>query len=129
MDQSRKRLDIIDQIRDSVSSASPLTDPFLYYLPDLLVQSEFSNLHLDNILTFTQYAQNNYTSPILKDALHILNQMIQNQDGRLNPPGPQMFYNTQYFFWKELGQHTQSAEVIAHIINKAVFQLALENTH
>jgi len=124
----KQRMDGIDQIRDCVSGISSEENPFLYYLPDLLVSATFLSIDPSQALLFTKVATLHDHSPLIIDALRILNQMVNPKDGSVYPPGPQMFYNNSNFFWKELGTHTTSAEAILHIINKTTFTLSLENT-
>lgn len=114
-------------MKDYVSWASPNTEPFLYYLPDILTRPHFEKINLDSLLTFVQHARNE--TDIMKDALKILNSMVVPNEGHLLPPSPDMFYNNTHFLWKELGSHTESIDAIMHIINKTLFSLSLENIH
>jgi hypothetical protein len=123
---AKQRLDLIDRIRDKTARASAQQNPFIYYLPEILTKPEFQEVNLSNILLFVTYFENDQYAPVVSDALHILNQLVSNNEGTILPPGPQMFYNSRNFFWKELGNHTNASHVIMHIINKTIFLLSLE---
>lgn len=119
--QPMDRLDYIGQVRDLVSRTSSYTDPFLYYFPDILLKPEFEHLNYQSILRFTRLALLPEKSPLIADALKILNKLVNPQDGQLLPPSRDMFYENQNFFWHELGVHTTAVDVIMHVLNKIMF--------
>lgn len=97
------------------------TQPFLYYLPQLLTKQELSQINPDHAITFVQLAMRNEKSPLIQDALRILNKIIDPENGNLIHPGRDIFYENQSFFWNELGNHTKATDIISHIFNKTIF--------
>ena len=111
----------LGKLTDLVSRLSPKTQTFLYYLPQLLNTPEFSNINPENAVKFTELALKDEQSPIIKDALKVLNRVVNIEDGSLKMFSKDMFYENNSFFWRELGEHTKTPEVIAHIFNKIIF--------
>jgi hypothetical protein len=120
-----KRSQIIGQIRDLIPNTSSFTDPFLYYLPNLLTSAEFKNINAEKTLDFVRLAVKYEKPQIVIDALKILNQLIDPQVGTLKRPDKEFFYENNNFFWKELGGYTESPDVIMHILNKTLFVITV----
>lgn len=114
-----KRTDYLGQIQDLVSTINPYREPFLHFLPELLMQADFKNIDMVKALRFTQLGLQSDEPPIIADAKKILNQIVSS-DGTLATPSLSMFYENHSFFWKELGGHTKPIDVISHILNKSM---------
>jgi hypothetical protein len=115
------RLNALGQIQDLVGHVNYEKDPFLYYLPELLCKPEFALIDATKMLQFVTVALKPEKPPIMIDALKILNQIVNAEDGSLQTPAPNFFYDNQNFLWKELGGHERPVDVILHMVNKVLF--------
>jgi hypothetical protein len=113
---------LIDQLRDVVGSQND--DLFLHTLPDLLETQKIPPVLAKNCYLFAQNAVNDLQHPMVSEALKILNQLIDVEDGTLLPTSSDMFIS-RHFKWDELGSHKDPQSTITHIINKCVTQLNL----
>lgn len=120
-----KRLETIIQIKSLVERLDNHTHPFLFHLPSLLERKEFSRFDPTKALEFTRSALKYDSHPVIKDALRILDNIISVEDGTLKTPGPNHFFNNQYFFWNELGTYTSAFDVISHVFNRTIFFLSV----
>jgi hypothetical protein len=121
MDTAQTKQALIGQLRDLIAMIDMQHDPFLYYLPALLQTSELSDIDVGHAVTFTKLALKYDSAPMVKDALLILNRIVNPDDGRLLAPSPSCFSGNRSFFWNELGDHTNARDVIFHIFNKTIF--------
>ncbi|OGG05048.1 hypothetical protein A2Z33_07245 [Candidatus Gottesmanbacteria bacterium RBG_16_52_11] len=116
-----RRLVTIGQIRDLVPKMARYTDPFLYYLPDILNRPEFLDVNAEKVLEFVRQALNYKKQPMVSDALTILNRMVDKEDGSLKMPAEDLFYGNYSFKYKELGSHKTPSAMILHILNRTLF--------
>ncbi|MBI4065523.1 hypothetical protein HY409_04130 [Candidatus Gottesmanbacteria bacterium] len=71
---------------DLVTDVDPVAQPFLHFLPQLLEQKILHPISLRSFVVFAQAAIKRDTDPLLRDALHILNQLIDPLDGVFTHP-------------------------------------------
>ena len=120
-----QKLNSIGEIKDLVAQTQPHTDPFLYYLPTLLTMKDFENIHSGKLTAFVKEAVLYERKPIIRDAMNVLNKLVDPNDGTLLTPTPAHYYENYSFSWKELGERKNVIDVIMHILNKSLFQLSL----
>lgn len=114
-------------IKDLVTQTTAYRDPFLYYLPVLLMDPLFVELKPERVVLFVKEALNAERKPIVAEALLILNQLVDPEDGRLLTPTPVLFYEKHFFAWRELGGRVGVVNTIMHVLNKSLFTLSLGN--
>lgn len=119
------RTQLIAQIKDLAQRLHPQTEPFLYYFPALLAKPEFSSISAEKALEFMKLGITHEQPPLIKNALAVLNKIVNHEDGSLIKPEPIFFYNNHSFMWNELSTHTDAVAVISHILNKSLFQISL----
>jgi hypothetical protein len=119
--QNLNRLDIIGNLKDMLAGRDIFPDPFLYYLPNLLENHQLSGIEPIHAVKFAQLALKYEKSPLMQDALKILNKLVSPEDGSLIKAAPDIFYENRNFFWKELGTYTKTTDVILHIFNRTIF--------
>jgi hypothetical protein len=119
--QSQNLPDMLGKLKDMLIRVDPNTNPFLYYLPELLTQKQFSQIDPRHVVTFVELTLKFDKNPLVKDAILILNRLVDPIDGSLIVPSREIFYENRSFFWDELGNHTQASDVISHIFNKVIF--------
>lgn len=120
-DQKLTQAKAVGHLKDLLSRVDPYTNPFLYYLPQLINNPHLNMINPDHAVKFTELALKHETSPIITDALKILNKIINPEDGSLYTPSPTMFYDNRNFFWHEMGNNKQASDVISHILNRTIF--------
>jgi tetratricopeptide (TPR) repeat protein len=120
-DFGNERSNAIERLKGLLLRIDYHTQPFLYYLPQLLTKPELSQLNPDQAITFVQLAMRNEKSPLIQDAMRILNKIVDPENGNLRQPGRDIFYENRNFFWDELGNHTKATDIISHIFNKTIF--------
>jgi hypothetical protein len=125
MDDKKNRHEIIGQLEDLLVGRDSYLDPFLKFLPDMLENPSLNSIDPAHAVKFAELALKYDKTPLIRDALKILNKLVDPQDGSLNIPGPDIFYENHNFFWTELGEHTSATEVILHIFNKTIFRSSL----
>jgi len=119
----------LEDLKSLVLKIDNKENPFLYYLPSLLQTKPFSRFNPENALLFTTAALKYNSHPVVSDALRILNNIIQVDDGSLKQPSPHHFFNNQHFFWNELGGHTSAVDVISHVFNRTIFFLSIAKNY
>jgi hypothetical protein len=124
-DTDKLKLRLLGEITDMIPNELIHDNPFLRFLPQLLVTPEFSNLNLEKVKNFTRLAIAEDKQSVVADALKILNQLIRPDDGSLKKSAPDIFYGNYHFNWKELGNNTTAPDVIRHVLNKTLFVISL----
>jgi hypothetical protein len=122
---SNQKDDAVGKLYDLLTHIDVKSDPFLYYLPQLVTDPKQPEINPENAVSFTELALSHDKLPIVADALKILNSLINSTDGSLITPSRNLFYDNRSFFWDELGGHTSAIEVISHIFNNVIFQTSL----
>jgi len=117
-------MQIIGQIRDTIPVTFHKSNPFLFFLADIISRPDFSDIAADKVLIFAKIAIREDKPPIVIDALKILNQLVNIDDGSFKNPDPTIFYGNGNFFWSELGHHHFATDVVSHILNKTLFRLS-----
>jgi len=117
----------IGRLKDLVTGKVGNQDSFLYYLPQLLEQQTLKPTILKSYISFAECALNYQKPTLVDDALKLLNQIVNFEDGSLIKPNPEMFVGNLHFKWQELGNHTDAISAISHIINKTALVLNLGN--
>lgn len=118
----------IGRLKDYASRADRTTDPFLYFMPQLFELRKLPAAILPMMVRFVEEFYKGVPSPLLQDALSILNQLVNQDDGTLVTPSPAVFNDLRYFKWPELGNHTDPVSVVIHVINKLALRLNLERS-
>jgi hypothetical protein len=118
---TQNRFETVGHLKDILVGVDSRSQPFLYNLPDLLFKTDLSQLNPNHAVMFSELALHHDKQPIVKDALAILNQLIDPIDGTLVKVSPACFYGNRSFFWDELGGHTDTSDVILHVFNKTIF--------
>jgi hypothetical protein len=119
------RSQAVSRLKEIVARADNHRQPFLYYLPQLLDKPELSLIDPAHAVKFAEIARKYDALPLVKDALKILNQTVNPDDGSLREPARDIFYDNQSFFWNELGNHTKATDIISHILQKTAFIIAV----
>jgi hypothetical protein len=119
--QPKNREDMLGKLKDMLIRVDPEINPFLFYLPNLLDQKQFSGIDPAQAVTFTEMTLRYDKNPLVKDAIMILNRLVNPLDGSLIAPSREIFYENRSFFWDELGNHTRASDIISHIFNKVIF--------
>ena len=118
----------IGRLRDYAARADQKTDPFLHFMPQLFEMRKIPTALLPTVVRFTEEYYKGAPTPLILDALKILNQLVSRDDGTLVTPNPTVFSDVRYFKWAELGNHTDAVSVVIHVINKLVLRLNLERS-
>lgn len=122
------RLNYVGQIEDLIPEHTRFTDPFLFYLPKFLTDPQFNNLNAEKALDFARIAVSYDKPEIVKDALKILNKLVDEKNGSLKPSSRDIFYENRHFTWKELGKFSANRDIIMHVLNKTLFVLTIGKT-
>lgn len=125
MDKNAQNAQAFAKLNDIKMNVDYHTQPFLYYLPELLTKTPLSQIDPNQAAAFAQLSTGNKSLPLVKDALLILNRLIHTEEGSLKEPARDIFYGNNSFFWSELGEHTTACDVILHVFNKTIFHLSL----
>lgn len=112
-------------LRDLTVGSTPENDPFLYFLADNIERGQLDQNLIDAFVQIARSAQIIPRLPIVEDALKVLNQMVDIEEGKILPPNPECFYDNRYFNWKELGKFTDRRSTVHHIVNKTLMRLNL----
>jgi len=124
--QLNQNTEELARLKDIVIHVDRHVNPFLYYLPELLNRPELSEINPAHAVRFAELTLKHDTVPIVADALHILDKLVNPVDGSLTTtPGRDIFYDNRSFFWKELGNHTRVTDIISHIFNKTFFVISV----
>ncbi len=115
----------VGKIKDLTSHLGSDTQPFLYYLPRLMERQLLDFPSYTGLVNFIEKALAPNHLPLIDDALLILNQLVEREDGTLVTPRQSMFSDNSHFFWKELGNNTDTKSVVHHVINKVALFLSL----
>ncbi len=110
---------------DLVTDLDPQAHPFLHYLPQLFEQNILNPITLGSFVVFAQASLKRDVNPLLIDAFHVLNQLIDPHDGSMLTPTQATFFDNRNFTWKELGSFTDPTSLIFHVVNKTVMVLEL----
>lgn len=113
-------------LEDMCRSYSSVSDPFLHYLPELIVKKQFQGISTLNAIRFMSEVKKVPRSQLVADAVLILNRIIDNETGEPHDVSHDIFRENRSFFWREMGNFTNSAAIILHIVNTVVFQTLLQ---
>jgi hypothetical protein len=111
----------VGELKDLIERVDKRINPFLYYLPEIITKPQLTGINPVQAVLFAQIALKHDQLPLVKDALKILNQLINPDDGNLVNPTKMIFYDNRNFFWDDLGNNTKTTDIISHIFNNVIF--------